>query len=96
MSYYFVAQIEIHDEKEYQKYLKDVDAVFSKFDGKYLALDEKPIILEGSRPCGRVALIEFPNEEGFKRWYESSEYQAILKYRLKAAACNSILVKGKS
>lgn len=53
--YYFVAQILINDDEEYEKYLKDTDEVFNKFEGKYLA---------------------------------------ILKYRLKAAKCDTLLVKG--
>ncbi len=94
MSCYFIANIDIHDDGEYQKYLKDVDAVFSKFNGKYLAVDEKPTVLEGKWMYGRVILIQFPNEIEFKRWYESPEYKAILQHRLKAAKCDTLLVKG--
>lgn len=94
MKYYFIAQIEIHDENEYQKYLAQVDEVFNKFNGKYLAVDENPTILEGEWTYSRVILIEFPNENAFKLWYESPEYKAILKYRLNAAKCDTLLVKG--
>ena len=94
MSCYFVAQIRIHDEEEYQKYLVAVDGVFEKFHGKYLAVDQKPEVLEGSWSGGRLILIEFPSEEELKRWYDSPEYRTILQYRLKAAECNSLLVRG--
>ena len=40
MKYYFVANIKIDDPEEYQKYLNEVDHVFSKYNGKYLALDD--------------------------------------------------------
>lgn len=94
MSCYFIAQIQIDDPEEYQKYLAGIDEVFSKFKGKYLALDVNPEVLEGNWPYGRIALIEFENEGELKRWYESPEYQAILRHRLKAARCDTILVKG--
>lgn len=94
MSYYFIAQIKIHEEEEYKKYLKDTDEVFSKFDGKYLAVDTNPQVLEGTWKYDRVIIIQFPNKMKFEQWYNSPEYQAILKYRLNAAKCDTLLVKG--
>ncbi len=44
---YFVANIKIDDESEYQKHLDKVDKVFAKYNGNYLAVDKSPKILEG-------------------------------------------------
>lgn len=93
MSVFFVAKIHIHNESLYQKYLDEVNQVFAKFNGKYLAVDPAPDIIEGSWPAGRVVIIEFPSEQDFRNWYESQEYQAILRYRLMSASCNSVLVR---
>ena len=49
MSVYFVAQIKIENESEYNLYLNKCMEVFSKYNGKYLAVDSTPIILEGSQ-----------------------------------------------
>ena len=95
MSVYFVAQIAIHDEKEYEKYLDACDRVSEKFNGKYLAVDRNPQVLEGRWNYDRLVIIRFPEEEDLKKWYFSSEYQEILKFRLAGARCNSLLVKGK-
>ncbi|MFZ1290122.1 MAG: DUF1330 domain-containing protein [Melioribacteraceae bacterium] len=95
MSYYFIANIKINDENEYQKYLDDVDIVFKKFNGKYLAVDESPNILEGSWHYTKSVLIQFETKKDFDDWYYSEEYQKILKFRLNAADCDSILIKGK-
>jgi len=95
MSCYFIAQIQIHDEDEYRKYLDSVDEVFSKFNGKYLAVDENPVVLEGEWTYSRVIIISFPNENELKSWYESKEYQSIVQHRLKAAKCDTLLVKGR-
>jgi uncharacterized protein (DUF1330 family) len=94
ISCYFVAQIQIHDENEYKKYLDKVDEVFKNFKGKYLVVDENPTVLEGEWLYGRMIIIQFPDENEFRRWYESPEYKAILKHRLKAAKCDTLLVKG--
>lgn len=94
MSCYFVAQIRIHNNEEYQKYLASVDEVFEKYNGKYLAVDTSPEVLEGTWSGGRVVLIEFPEEAELKRWYNSPEYRTILEYRLRSAECNSLMVRG--
>ena len=93
MSAYFIANIFIKDMNEYNKYLEKVDAVFSEFNGKYLAVDEKPEIIEGEWNYSRIVLIEFPNKESLKKWYTSEEYQNILKYRLSSAKCDTIIVE---
>lgn len=94
MSVYFVAQISIHDEPLYQQYLDGTSEVFARYNGRYLAVDSAPVTIEGSWPAGRVVIIEFPSEQDFRSWYESAEYQAILRHRLMSAQCNSVLVKG--
>lgn len=94
MSHYFIAQITIKDPEEYQKYLDKSGTIFKKYKGKYLVLDDIPEVLEGLWNCNRTVVIEFDNETDFKSWYNSKEYQEILKYRLSASDCNSILAKG--
>lgn len=94
MSCYFAAQIRIHDMEEYKKYLDTVDEVFALFKGRYLAVDKEPEVLEGSWSYSRFVIIEFPDESELKRWYHSPEYKAIVKYRLGAADCDSVIVRG--
>lgn len=94
LSYYFIANIKINDEKEYQKYLDEVDNIFSNFNGKYISVDENPIILEGKWNYTKCVLIQFDSKQDFDDWYFSHEYQNILKYRLNASECDTILVKG--
>lgn len=95
MSYYFVVNINIKDQNEYLKYLDKADEVFSKFKGKYLAVDDKPQILEGKWEYSRVVLIEFPDKRNFEEWYYSEEYQEILKFRKNASESDGLLIKGK-
>jgi len=94
MSYYFVAQIRIIDEKEYQKYIDSAGDIFKKYKGEYLAVDNNPQLLEGDWNYTRTVLIKFESFSDFDAWYNSADYQKILKHRLKAADCDTILVKG--
>ena len=92
MSAYFIANIRVNNEGEYQRYLECVDEVFSKSNGKYLVVDNCPVVLEGKWDYSRLVLIEFPDKESLNNWYYSDEYQGILKYRLFAAECDTIMV----
>ena len=94
MSYYFLAQIKINDTEEYQRYIDNSEAVFSKYNGKYLAVDKDPEIIEGEFTYSRAVLIRFEQKKDFEKWYYSDDYQHILKHRLAAADCNSILIRG--
>jgi len=94
MSYYFIAQIKINDESEYQKYIDKSEDVFKKYKGTYLSVDNEPTLLEGEWDYTRTVLIEFKSKNDFDAWYHSDEYQDILTHRLKGAVCDTILIKG--
>lgn len=94
MSYYFIANIKIVDELEYQKYIDGASEIFKKYNGEYLSVDDSPIILEGNWNYTRKVLIKFNSKDDFSKWYYSDEYQNILKHRLRAAECDTILIKG--
>ncbi|ADK81929.1 GNAT family N-acetyltransferase [Sediminispirochaeta smaragdinae] len=93
MAVYFIANIKIVDPLIYQKYLDACDAVFSKYKGTYIAVDNTPRILEGSYKYSKTVIIKFENEIEFNDWYNSSEYQEIRQFRLSGAECDTILVK---
>jgi len=94
MNHYFVAQISITDHEEYGKYLENFDEIFSKYNGEYLAINESPVVLEGSWSYTKSVLIKFSSRKEFDDWYYSEDYQKILKFRLKSAKCDTILLEG--
>lgn len=94
MSAYFIANIRLTDEAEYDKYLEECSQVFEKFNGEYLAVDESPVVLEGQWKYTKAVLIRFPDAEALLEWYRSEDYQRILKYRLLGSECDTILVHG--
>lgn len=94
MGIYFMANIRIRDEQEYQRYVDRVDEVFKKFKGSYMAVDSMPDVVEGTWDYSRAVLIRFETKEDFEAWYTSPEYQEILQLRLRSAECDSILIQG--
>lgn len=95
MSCYFVAQINIHDQQEYDRYLDGYDEVFSSFKGEVVAVDDTVTVLEGQWPYGRTVIIKFPNQKELEQWYRSSAYRELVKHRHRASSANIVAVKGR-
>lgn len=95
MSSYFIALIDIHNPERYEKYLEGYDEVFNKFNGRVIAVEDNPRVLEGSWPAGRTVIIEFPNEGELRNWYESKEYQAIARHRKEASIASIAIISGR-
>ncbi len=95
MSSYFIGLIDIHDPDQYEKYLEGYDKIFDKFEGKIIAVEDNPRVLEGSWPSGRTVLIRFPNDKALRKWYDSEEYQAIAQYRKKASTASIAIISGR-
>jgi uncharacterized protein (DUF1330 family) len=94
MSVYAVALIDIHDRDGYGRYEQGFMDIFSRHEGRLLAVDESPSPLEGEWPWTRTVLIEFPDEEKLQAWYGSADYQALAQHRFGAAEARIAVLKG--
>lgn len=92
MACYVIAQINIHDPEGYRKYVDANEGVLAKFDGEVVAVDDNVAVLEGKWPFRRTVIIRFASEAEARRWYDSPDYQAIVKSRRRASHANMILV----
>jgi uncharacterized protein (DUF1330 family) len=61
-------------------YLESVEATFKPYGGRWLAIDAPVEVREGAWP-GSVVLMEFPDRETAREWYDSPAYQEILHLR---------------
>jgi uncharacterized protein (DUF1330 family) len=95
MSCYFIAQITIHNPEIYQKYLDGFDEMFENFQGEVIMVDDDPLVLEGSWRHSRIVMIRFPDEADARGWYESPEYQKLVKFRWQASEAKVILATGR-
>lgn len=93
MACYILADEEITNPDEFQKYAQQVGPTLSKVGGKVLARSQ-PETLEGKWKSKRIVILEFPGAEQAKAWYHSPEYSAIKGIRQRAAIASLILVPG--
>jgi uncharacterized protein (DUF1330 family) len=67
--------------------------IFKQYAGKLLAVDEAPVVKEGTWPYTRTVLVEFPSNEEFDRWYHSDAYQALAKHRFDASQASLAVIR---
>lgn len=96
MTVYAIVQLKIHDRPTYDRYMSRFMPVFEKFNGKVLAADDKPKVLEGKCDASRVVLLSFPDKQSFFAWAGSPAYQEIAKDRIAAAETMVLLAEGNA
>jgi uncharacterized protein (DUF1330 family) len=81
------------DQAEMDNYTKNVRPTFAGHDFKILALYGGHEDLEGAATEGTV-ILEFPNAEAAKAWYDSPAYKQVREHRFKGASYRVTLVHG--
>jgi len=94
MSVYAIAQLKITDRATYDRYQAKFMGVMKRFQGRLLAADESPKVLEGKWERDKVVLLSFPDEAAFQQWADSPEYQEISKDRKAGSEAVVLLLKG--
>ena len=79
-------------QEEYAKLARDI---LPKYGARYLARSQRNSLLEGNgpSPCC-MAVLEFPNMDAVKRWYESPENQAAARVRQRGAKFRLVAIEG--
>jgi len=94
MPAYFIAEVEITDPAAYDRYRPLAAASIARHGGRFIVRGGKVELLEGEPQPERVVVIEFPDADTARRWYNSEEYQTALKIRLAASRGRVFLVEG--
>jgi uncharacterized protein (DUF1330 family) len=94
MSVYVIVQSKIENRELLDQYGARVSPTIKSHQGRVVAFDEEPEIVEGSIEHPRTVILEFPSMTAFQAWYESPEYQEILPLRLKSTRGTLIVAKG--
>jgi uncharacterized protein (DUF1330 family) len=96
MSVYVIAQGKIANRGLLNQYQAKVSATIKSHQGRIVAFDEQPEVVEGPIEHPRTVILEFPSMAAFQAWYDSPEYQEILPLRLKSTPGTLIVAKGST
>ncbi len=94
MPAYIVVETDIHEPEQYELYKLATPAAVSAGGGRFIARGGELAVLEGDWQPKRLVLLEFPDLEAAKRFYESPEYQEAKRLREGAADFNMVAVEG--
>ena len=78
-----------------QEYAKLAGEILPKYGARYLARSQENTLIEGEgvAPCC-MAILQFPNMDAVKRWYDSPENQEASKVRQRGARFRIIAIQG--
>lgn len=95
MSVYATVLINIHTSSTYDLYTAGWLDIWKKHSngGEVIAVDDNPIVVEGKWPSFRTVIMRFPSESAFHAWYQSPEYQDLVKHRHAASTGSFALIR---
>ena len=94
MPAYIVVETDIHDPEQYELYKRASPAAVTAGGGRFIARGGELTVLEGDWQPKRLVLLEFPDLETAKRFYESPQYQEAKRLREGAARLNMVAIEG--
>jgi uncharacterized protein (DUF1330 family) len=94
MSVYVVVQGAIENRELLDQYVAKAGPAIKSHEGRTIAFDEEPEVVEGKIEYPRTVIVEFSSMSAFRAWYDSPEYQEVLPMRLKATRGTLIVAKG--
>ncbi len=94
MSAYIIVDVKIHNSRAYEEYKKLTPASIAAYKGTFVVRGGVTESLEGDWEPGRIVIVEFPDLEKAKQWWNSTEYANAKLIRQGAATTKMILVEG--
>ena len=94
MPVYVIVQGKVENPELLAQYVAKAGPTIRSHQGRTIAFDDEPVVVEGKMEHPRTVIVEFPSMTAFRAWYDSPEYQGILPLRLKATQGTLIVAKG--
>ncbi|MCR9214896.1 MAG: DUF1330 domain-containing protein [Proteobacteria bacterium] len=94
MAAYMIARINVTDPDQYEVYKSLAPIAIKKYGGRYLTRGGPMETLEGPEETHRVVLLEYPDMETAKAFYDSPEYRKARDARKDAADGQFVLLEG--
>jgi uncharacterized protein (DUF1330 family) len=93
-AYFIVDQIEVTDPDTMKTYSAGVMDTVRDYGGKPVVRGGDFEVREGDWQPRRIIVLEFPDMERLKTWYDGPEYADLKAMRLASSRSNAIMVEG--
>jgi uncharacterized protein (DUF1330 family) len=94
MPAYVIVETDIQDAEQYERYREAAPDAVHAGGGHYVVRGGELVVLEGEWNPSRLVMLEFPDLEAAKRWYDSEGYQEVKRLRAGAATMHMVAVQG--
>jgi uncharacterized protein (DUF1330 family) len=94
MPAYVIVETDVHDPEQYARYQEASPAAVHSGGGRFVVRGGELAVLEGDWSPSRLVVLEFPDLEAAKHWYDSPEYQDAKRLREGAANLRMVAVQG--
>ena len=94
MPAYVIVETDITDPERYEQYKATSPGAVAAGGGRFIVRGGELAVLEGEWNPARLVVLEFPDLDSAKRWYESERYQDAKKLREGAAHLKMVAVEG--
>jgi uncharacterized protein (DUF1330 family) len=94
MPAYVIVETDIRDPEQYERYKAASPETVHGGGGRFVVRGGALAVLEGDWRPSRLVILEFPDLETAKRWYDSPEYEEAKRLRESAANLRMVAVEG--
>ena len=93
-AYFLFDNVEVRDPAALSRYAEQAAPLVAEHGGRYLATAVAPEVVEGDPGLRSVVLIEFPDADSARAWYESPAYAPLKELRRQAVQNTAVLIDG--
>ncbi|HEY0810140.1 MAG TPA: DUF1330 domain-containing protein [Longimicrobiales bacterium] len=95
-AYGFALVEEVMDQAGLMEYVGKVVPLAAKYGGQYIITSFAVTPLEGSLEPVAAAVIQFPNAEKLREFWDCAEYQPLVELRQRSARVNIVMVDAET
>jgi uncharacterized protein (DUF1330 family) len=93
-AYVIAAVTDAWDQDKLAEYRERNTDVVAAHSGRFVARGGAHIVLEGEWDPKRLVIIEFPDVDAARGWYESDDYAPLRELRRSASTTDIVVVEG--
>ncbi len=89
-----IAQIDVHDMAEFERYLARFYAIFERHGGKLVGRSLDAEVMAGEWAMPRPVIMRFPTPGDARRWHSDPDCRALAVHCNRASRANTVMVDG--
>lgn len=94
MPAYAISRVSVTDPEAFQKYVERMPPLLQRYEAKLIVNNGKPTPVEGESKPSTIVVLQFPDFEKAKAFYDDPDYKAAKALRKGAAILHTVVTDG--